>query len=121
MPSTEGPPIPHEGDPDKEQEPSSYYLASHYPHEKPAGRAYMQAQRVIFNAKDQCDLSAYRFQLPQLIPGYYVAVLGEPPPEELHQRLLNVLSSGEPTSLPDEALAFLQQRRRQATQLGPWV
>jgi hypothetical protein len=121
MPSLEGPPVHNESDRDKEQESLPYYLAARYPHEKPAGRAYLQAQRVIFNAQDTSDLSAYRFQLPQLYPGYYVAVLGAPPAEELHQKLQRILLTGEATSLPAEALQFLQARRRRAAQLGSWV
>ena len=121
MPAPEGPPIPQEGEPEKEQEPPPYHVAAHYaePQEQLSASAYNQTQRLI--ARENVDLSTYRLQLPPIAPGWYVAVLGEPPSEEIHAQLLNILSSGEPTTLPAQVLNFLQERRRQASQIAPWV
>src|SRR5438874_2675381 len=94
-----------------------YLKVARFPSEKPAGRAYRQAEELLFRSPDT-ELSAYRFQLSHV---WHVAVLGDQPPEELDRRLQRILSRGEPASLPEEVLLELQRRRASATQLGPWV
>ena len=121
MPSPENPQH-QEGEPQEpgnEQQPSLFYLASRFPQAFLAQNAYLCAQQVIFNEK--CDLSAYRFQQPQVDAASYVAVLGEPPPEALVHRLERLLAAGEPIELPEEVLRFFVGRRKQAAQLGSWV
>jgi hypothetical protein len=113
MPSPESRP----GGRSHEQEPVPYYRAARFRGEKPAGRAYNQAQAAIFTAED-CDLSTYRFHLNKV---WHVAVLGQAPPPELEQRLEHTLSGGEPTTLPEDMVRVLAGRRAQATQLGPWI
>ena len=98
-------------------EPPPYYRAARFSGEKPAGRAYNQAQETIFTAPD-CELSAYRFHLDRV---WHVAVVGEQPPQELERQLEKILSRGQPTTLPELLLRTLEQRRVQATRLGPWI
>jgi hypothetical protein len=98
---------PPEGKP--EREPVPYYQAARFRNERPARRAYFQAQDILFNTPDS-DLSAYRFLLQQI---WHVAVLGEPPPEDMAEQLQTVFARGEPTSLPPDILKLLTQRRRQ--------
>src|SRR4051794_17359869 len=119
MPSPERGPAgpPPEDQAPKEQEPAPYYRAARFPSERPAGRAYDRLQEAIFGRSD-ADLSAFRFQLNRI---YHVAVLGQSPPEDFDRRLQRILSSGEPVSLPYDVLARLHERRRQATQFGPWI
>jgi hypothetical protein len=50
-----------------------------------------------------------------------VAVLGEPPPEDLDQQLQAILGQGVPATLPEEILDYLKQRRAAAIQQGQWV
>jgi hypothetical protein len=52
---------------------------------------------------------------------WHVTVLGQTPPPALDARLRGILQSGEPTSLPNEPLHALQERRRAANRHGPWV
>jgi hypothetical protein len=117
MPSPEGEPNQQllEGKP--EQEPVPYYHAARFRNEGPARRAYFQAQELLFNTPD-ADLSAYRFLLQQI---WYVAVLGEPPPEDLTKKLQTAFARGETTSLPPDILKLLSQRREQATRRAPCV
>lgn len=50
-----------------------------------------------------------------------VAFLGEQPPKLLTEKLDRLLSTGESASLPYNVLELLLKRRRQATDIGPWV
>ena len=93
-----------------------YYRAARFATERAAGQAYFAVQDAIFTA-EECDLSAYRLQLNRVS---HVAVLGEPPPEELDQTLAALLAAGEATALPAEVLKLLAQRRRQATRDSAW-
>lgn len=104
--------------PSAEQSPVPYYQAARFSSEATAGRAYFLAHRAIFKAREQCDLSAYRFQLNRI---YHVAVLGETPPEELDRRLRKILAAGELTSLPEDVLQLLIARRAQQVSKGPWT
>src|SRR2546428_462554 len=106
MPSPER----QEGERKQEHEPTPYYKAARFPGgEKPAGRAYSKAQDAIFRANGS-ELSAYRLILDQL---WHVAVLGEPPPEDLERKITKILATGEPATLPPEILKLLQERRAQ--------
>jgi len=100
-----------------EPQRSPYYRAARFPGEQPAGRAYFQAQEVIYRAT-ACDLSVYRLQLEQR---WHVAVLGLRPPRYIERKLERILAAGESVTLPPEVLELLQNRRARATQIGPWV
>ncbi len=64
------------------------------------------------------DLSTYRLMLAEQ---WHVAVLGEPPPEELDQKLQAILDQGVPATLPEDILDYLKQRRAEAIKRGSWV
>jgi hypothetical protein len=122
MPSPEGrggfPSQPEE--PNKEREHGPFYMASRFKSELSAKLAYSQVQELIFR-DSKADLSVYRFLLDQVS---HVAVVGTPPYERLQQRLENILSYGayrEMTTLPDEIVNALHQRRAQMKQQGDWV
>ena len=95
-----------------------YYLAARFPNQQKAGATYFPLQQMIFEARDDCDLSVYRFKLNNV---WHVVVLGEQPPEELHQRIEAKLTTGTLVSLSEDALDYLLERRARAIQLGPWV
>lgn len=109
-------PSPERGGPHPEQALPRYHRAVRFQEEQPAGAAYLQAQETIYQA--ECDLSVFRLLLDQ---AWHVAVLGEPPPQELEQQLDGILASGEPATLPTEVVKLLHQRRTQSTKLGLWV
>src|SRR5215208_3191852 len=100
-----------------EQGPIPYLRVARFVGERPAGRAYTQAQELIFRDPG-CDLSVYRLQLERT---WHVAILGEQPREDLEQLLRVILSTGQPASLPEAILRELTRRRAQAIKLGPWV
>ena len=102
---------------DKEQEPSPYRRAASFSGEHTAGLAYDQVQEAMYNGPPN-DLSAYRFQLNDI---YHVAVLGEPPPDELDKQLEAILDTGMSAQLPKEILDYLIQRRTEMSKHGSWV
>jgi hypothetical protein len=119
MPSPEGrggQPQPA-GEPNKEREPGLYYMAARFSSELPAKLSYTQAQELIFRDR-KADLSAYRFLLDQVS---HVAIVGTQPHERLQNKLEKILSCGEPTSLPDDIVNALHQRRTEMKQQGSWV
>ncbi len=107
-----------EDESDEDLGSTTYYLASRFSGERPAGRAYFQAQELIFRNDSIADLSVYRFQLDKI---YHVAVVGEKPPEDFENKLKNILSAGEYVPLPSDVLKTLIIRRWQQIKTGPWV
>jgi hypothetical protein len=97
-----------------------YYQAARFATKEQAGAVYFSLQTLIFAAKDDCDLSAYRIHITE---GWHVVVLGEQPPEALHVQMEALLTQGTLVSLSTRAdvLESLHQRRVQATTLAPWV
>src|SRR4051812_38858031 len=90
----------------------TYFQAACLSGERPAGRAYVRAQEAIRTT--ECDLSVFRVRL---VRDWHVAVLGQAPPENLDRSLRRILATGQPTSLPDDILKLLWERRAQAIKL----
>ena len=120
MSSSERGPSPggSEEPPRHEHEPPLYQRAARFAGERPAGRAYDQAQRVIYEAPEPTDISVYRLQLNRL---WHVAALGFVPPAPVLQALEGILATGEPADLPAEVWQALAQRRAQQIRKGPWT
>ena len=93
-----------------------YCRAARFKSQAEAGQSYQQAQALLYTSP--CDLSAYRFLLDDT---GFVAVVGEPPSEDLERKLTAILAAGEPVSLPDDILRRLATRRAQASRFGPWI
>jgi hypothetical protein len=102
--------------PEQPAEPLPYFQAARFSGERPAGRAYARAQDLIY--QEPYDLSAYRFLLER---SWHVAIVGEPPPAAIDRSLRRILAWGESTTLPDDILQQLWERRAQAIKLSPWV
>jgi hypothetical protein len=116
MPSTDQPHQPDRESKREEQEPTPYYEAARYADKQSSVNAYERAQELIH--KTPCDLSAFRLQLNHV---WHVAVLGTTPPSELEQPIRDILSTGEPATLPSALLTHLTERRGRANQFAPWV
>lgn len=118
MPSPENRPGEEDKEPplDKELFDNTYYLASRFSGERPAGRAYFQAQEFIFSHSADLDLSVYRFQIDRI---YHVAVLGIKPPHDAEDKIKSILSAGEYVQLPSILLKVLIVRRLQQTKNAP--
>src|SRR5438105_1622311 len=94
-------------EPGKELEQPPYSKAARFGGARSAGKAYFEAQEVIFNDIES-ELSAYRLMLNTI---YHVAVLGEQPSAETNHAISRILSQGKPTTLPSEVSAALNARR----------
>ena len=87
---------PGEPNPEREGLPR-YHLAARFDGEEAAGQAYFAAQEVIYSGPEELELSVYRLMLNLV---YHVAAVGNPPPQEVDQRLGDVFRAGEPPSSP---------------------
>src|SRR6266545_2601851 len=92
--------------PRKEQPPKPFHKAARYPNEQSSEAPYDQSQQAIYETP--CDLSAYRLRLGRDLV-WHVAVLGTTPPPELVRRIDDILSSGDPVTLPDDVLRYLTE------------
>lgn len=101
----------------------AYHHAARYPDEQTSEQPYDQAKAAIRDVPT--SVSAYRMLSPHDTL-WYVAVLGDTPPEETRRRISEALSTGEQTTLPTDVLIVLNLRRigqsmtPQAQQTG-WV
>lgn len=116
-PERGGPGTPNEP-PAPNQEPTPYRRAARLAGEQPAGEAYFGVQRVLHDATEPTDLSAYRLQLDRL---WHVAAVGVVPPAVVLTAIEEILARGEPADLPDDVWQTLTDRRAQATREGPWT
>ena len=94
-----------------------YYQAARFHNKKAAGAVYSVVQDILYQNVD-CDLSAYRIRHEG---NWYVVVIGEKPSNSLHIAIEALLTNGILSSLPENLLNYLQDRRTEATQLGSWV
>ncbi len=100
----------------QEQEPTVVCRAARFNGERPAGKAYSQAQKAIYRA--DCDVSVYRMQIDRV---WHVAALGISIPEDLDHRLQAILVSGEPATLEPGLVKMLWDRHVQAAKKAPWI
>ena len=100
--------------PEQLQEP--FCIAAKFRAEPTSRRAYFTAQNTIKKDRDN-DLSVYRFQLSGV---FHVVVLGMAPPAPLEQQLRQILTTGDPATLPENVIALLFARRAEISRQGPW-
>ena len=94
-------------------EPDRWIFASQFPSAEEARRSYEQARDLIL--ADDLAASVFRFTVRDTS---YVAVLGDLPLSGVDLRhLAEVLSSGEPTSVPDQISDRLRERRQRFEEL----
>ena len=112
----------------KEHQPIPYSLASTYKTYEESEQPFHRAQEIIDTPTGDLELSASRFERkprdPRTTPlerPWFVAVVGQRPPEPIEHQLLETLRSGEMTTLPLETVGTLAQRRAQETKKAPWV
>jgi hypothetical protein len=98
-----------------------YCQTARFDSKEKAGEVYFPIQVLIFEAQDDCDLSAYRLKITE---GWHVVVLGEQPPETLYLSIEALLTQGTFVNLESirpDVFAYLQDRRAEAIQIAPWI
>jgi hypothetical protein len=68
-----------------------YCQAARFSSKTAAGAVYTPLQELVLAEEIICDLSVYGFKIT---PDWHVVVLGDPPPDALHQRIEALLSQG---------------------------
>ncbi len=101
---------------ERPQEPSGWITARRYPDAHSARRAYESARDALLIDND-LDASVLRFMLNGVS---HVAVLGQRPITPQETVLIGKAfgDDGEPTDVPADIVARLQDRRRRMTHLG---
>ncbi len=94
--------------------------------ERDAERAYKQTRRDLHRSRPDVDLSVFQLQIGNLIGdvaylGWYVALIGTRPDEQLEARLERHLATGTGVELPEEVLAMLRERREVNAKDAAWV
>ncbi len=109
--------------PPTEVKPQPYSLASRFATDQASEQAYFECQQVL-DSHAKLALSSFRLQLRRLDTrefDWYVAIIGEHPPAEYHEKFQRILSAGEQVTLPFDVVNWLQRRREEAAQIGPRV
>src|SRR6476659_7683176 len=92
-----------------------YLHAVPFKRDAAAKRVYTQIQETI--RITECDLSVFNLRLNG---EPIVVVLGDPPPEDLDERLRRMLAAGTPAALPVDLILMLTQRSIEERQKRPW-
>ena len=95
-----------------------YVRAARFAGEESAGSTYFQIQELVGHVSGDVDLSVYRFIRNDV---WYVAVVGDRPPNELRQEIDTALALGDSVRLDKETRRWLRKRRRQQSSRGSWV
>jgi hypothetical protein len=91
-----------------------YYYAARYNGEHSEALS-KQAYTTIEQIPEPVELSAQRLLANEPF-GWYVVVFGDRPPQPVHNRITQALSTGELTTIPFELLAQLLQNRAEELQ-----
>lgn len=94
----------------------AYLLMARFRRDAAAKRYYTEIQEAIRNA--ECDLSVYNLRLngePIII------VMGNEPSADLDERLRKALSTGSPTTLPQDVIVMLTERSIRERRKWPWT
>src|SRR3712207_6508953 len=94
-----------------------YHKEARFQQELHAADAFKQSQDAIFASEE--ELSAFRIFLDA---HYWVAVLGDPPADEMNTKVEGILyQHGIKDDLPEEILEALTARRKQLHVIAPKV
>lgn len=104
--------------PDTEKEHVLYHRAARYPSGDASKEPYTKNQELVRDTP--CNLSVYRLRMGEDII-WHVVVIGSPPGEDVDQRIIQNLSTGESVTLPDWAVEHLYRRRAEVSGQGQYV
>src|SRR5947199_10416801 len=104
--------------PQTEVSPFPFLMAARFDSRETSQAPYDSIQSIV---RDQdVDFSVYRMiqnwpesmsKAPPSPTRWYVAVIGNPPPEPLFTQVTETINTGEPVPLPDEVVSLLAEKR----------
>jgi len=112
-----------------ELEPPPFLLSSRFESRESSQQPYDTIQAIVRD-EDVADFSALRFiqnwpdsiaKAPPSMKRWYVAAIGNTPPEPIVEQVTEALSTGEPVHLPNEVIAELARRREQEIAKRPYT
>src|SRR5947209_19545288 len=115
--------------PQPESNPFPFFLASRFDSRETSQAPYDSIQTIV-REQTVADFSVYRIlqnwpesmsKAPPSQKHWYVAVLGNPPPEPLLTQVTEAIHTGEPVPLPDEVIALLAEKRVTETARRPYI
>lgn len=108
--------------------PPPFLLAARFPSREASQTPYDALQGIVRD--QQVELSVFRLihnwpesmsKAPPSNNKWYVAILGESPPEPIQKRVVEAMSMGEQVALPDLVVAEMARRRLLETAKGPYI
>ena len=105
-------------------------MASRFDSRDTSQAPYDAIQTIVREQAVVADFSVYRIlqnwpesmsKAPPSPKRWYVAVIGNPPPEPLLTQVTTAINTGEPVPLPDEVVSLLADKRMQETTKRPYV
>ncbi len=107
-----------------------FLLSSRFDSRESSQRPYDTIQSIVQDEQNDADFSVLRFiqnwpeslaKAPPSLKRWYVAAIGNTPPEPIVKQVTQALSTGEPVPLPDEVIAELARRREQEIARRPYT
>lgn len=94
----------------------AYYYALRYLTD--AGKVYQAVRAIVL--RESVNLSVYHIQPSALLQFWHIVVIGDRPPEAIHNRIMNELRGGTMTIIPYDLLMELFARKLEENQQGTW-
>lgn len=94
----------------------AYYYALRYPTD--AAKVYQAVRAIVL--KESVNLSVYHVHPSALLQFWHIVVIGDRPPEAIHNQIMNELREGSLTVIPYDLLMELFARKLEENQQGTW-
>jgi hypothetical protein len=94
----------------------AYYYAASYPQN--ATQVYRTIRDIIH--REPLNLSAFQVPPSSLSHSWHIVVIGDRPPEVIHEQIMKALRGGTITIIPYELVMQLFARKLEQNQKGPW-
>jgi hypothetical protein len=107
-----------------------FLLSSRFDSRESSQQPYDTIQAIVHDKQTIADFSVLRFiqnwpesmaKAPPSTKRWYVATIGDTPPEPIADQVRNALNTGEPVPLPDEVIAELTRKRVQEIAKRPYT
>ena len=94
----------------------AYYYAVSYTHD--AAQVFKSVRAIVLN--EPVNLSVFRVPPTTLPHFWHIVVMGDRPPEAIHNQIMNAIRGGTLTTIPYDLLMELFARKVEENQKGSW-